>query len=69
MMEYKGYGAGPIGYHPATDIARPVAPRTINSETIDTLTKRIGPDMTPIPVGHLVGEKLKNAKPAGEKRK
>jgi hypothetical protein len=55
-----------------TGISHPVAPRTVHFEMVDTSIKRIGPDMGPIPVGHVEGEKPKAAKAVkapGHKRK
>jgi len=56
-----------IDVDPNTGIARPEATRTINYVMIDTLVKRIGPDMAPIPIIHSAEEKA--AKAAKKKAK
>jgi hypothetical protein len=53
----------------ATGVTRPVAPRTLRFEMLDTSIKRIGPDMGPIPVGHLEGGTAKGAKAGKKNRK
>jgi SH3 domain-containing protein len=61
-----------LAIDPATGIARPVAPRTINFAMRDTSVRRIGPDMAPIPTMHEPGEKDekgKKAKAAKSKRR
>jgi hypothetical protein len=56
-----------LNIDPATGIAHPASLRTITYLMNDTQVKRTGPDMGPIPVGHLEGDKPKGAK-VGKKK-
>jgi hypothetical protein len=52
----------------ATGISRPAAPRTITYALVDSLVKRVGPDMGPIPTGDSEEAKAKEAKVAKAKQ-
>lgn len=56
-----------VSIDPDTGITRPAETRTINFEMLDTVVKRIGPDLAPIPAMHSAGGK-KEAKKGSKKK-
>lgn len=62
VFSFQIAGSPNLNVDPATGMAHPASMRTIHYMMNDTLVKRIGPDMGPIPVGHLESDKPKAAK-------
>ncbi len=56
-----------VSADPQTGITRPAYTRTINFVLLDTVVRRVGPDLAPIPAMHMPGEK-KDAKKAAAKK-
>jgi SH3-like domain-containing protein len=53
-----------LAIDPATGLTRPASMRTVSFVMLDTIVKRTGPDLGPIPVGHLESDKPKPGKKA-----
>jgi hypothetical protein len=58
-----------VSVDPQTGITRPANTRTINFVMLDTVVRRVGPDMAPIPAMHLPGDKKDAKKPAKKTHK
>jgi Bacterial SH3 domain len=56
-----------VSIDPQTGIVRPANTRTVNFVMLDTVVRRVGPDMAPIPAMHSADEK-KDAKKAAAKK-
>jgi hypothetical protein len=70
VFSFQIAGGENVSIDPATGITHPAALRTLRYQMIDTQVKRIGPDLGPIPIEHIEGEKSKAARAArsGKKR-
>ncbi len=58
-----------VSIDPTTGITRPAQTRTLNYVMLDTVVKRIGPDLDPIPSMHSAEEKAAKAKKAAIRHK
>jgi len=58
-----------VSIDPETGVARPAQTRTINFVMLDTVVKRVGPDLAPISSMHMAGEKKEAKKPAKKPRR
>jgi hypothetical protein len=53
-----------VSVDPDTGVTRPAQERTINFEMLDTVVRRVGPDLAPIAAMHTAGEKKETKNPA-----